>query len=173
MASWEETTIPEEEKTLWEVKRQMIRNNAPKQAFRAFKARLGGWLFVYPWKISKISSWVNENKYQLLIIKHKKEERERARERAHWSEEVAAWPRNKSINPTRKCQGERQRYKYSTTSYSFEVADPQEIPERGNLVMGKPYDHIFFWQVGPTWQPLISNFNSMNLAYLMSLINPE
>jgi hypothetical protein len=38
---------------------------------------------VYPWKISKISSRVNENKYQLLIIKHKKEERERARERAH------------------------------------------------------------------------------------------
>jgi hypothetical protein len=66
------------------------RNNAPRQAFRAFKARLGGWLFVYPWKISKLSSWVNENKYQLLIIKHKKEERERAREMTHWSEEVAA-----------------------------------------------------------------------------------
>jgi hypothetical protein len=38
-------------------------------------------------KDKRLSTW---NKYQLLIIKHKKEKRERARERAHWSEKVTA-----------------------------------------------------------------------------------
>jgi hypothetical protein len=58
--------------------------------FRRYRGRpvpFSCFALVYPWNILKISSWVNENKYRILIIKRKRRRKRRgAKERAHRSE---------------------------------------------------------------------------------------
>jgi RNase H-fold protein (predicted Holliday junction resolvase) len=109
---------------------------------------------VYPWKISKISSWVNENKYQLLIIKHKKEERERARERAYWSEEVANELRSNFICPTRKFWTQNEEYKYPTILYPLGMSDSREDQERREISRVSPCDYVFSDKWDPPGSPL-------------------
>jgi hypothetical protein len=109
---------------------------------------------VYPWKISKISSWVNENKYQLVIIKHKKWGKRRGKRNGQLARRVANEPRNKFIYPTRKYWGERQRYKYLTIHYPLGVSDSQETQEREVRSLGcHPCDHIFSDKWDPPGSP--------------------
>jgi uncharacterized protein Veg len=110
---------------------------------------------VYPWKISKISSWVNENKYQLLIIKYKKGRKRRGKRKGLLTRKVANEPRNKFICPIRKYWGERQRYKYLTIHYPLGVGDSQETQEREGRSLGcHPCNHIFSDKWDPPGSPL-------------------
>jgi hypothetical protein len=119
--------------------------------FRWYRWRL---VPVYPWKISKINSWINENEYQLLIIKHKKGERERARERAHWSEKVANGLRSNFICPTRKFWAQNKEYKYPTILYPLGMSDSREDRERREISRVSPCDYIFSDKWDPPSSPL-------------------
>jgi hypothetical protein len=68
-----------------------------------------------------------------LIIKHKKRGKRKGKRKGPLIRKGANEPRNKFIYPTRKYQGERQRYKYLTIHHPFDVGDSQETQERREI----------------------------------------
>jgi hypothetical protein len=123
-------------------------------------------------KSQGLNNWIIKNGNQLSIISHKKRKKKSKEERDHQPEEVAAEFRSNFICPTRKFCAQNKEYKYPTILYSLGMSDNREDRERREISRVSPCDYIFFWQVEPTWQPLISSFNSLNLAYPFNL-TPE
>ena len=147
MASWDKTTIPEEEKTSWEMKWWIIRDNAPRQAFRAFKARLGRWIFVYPWKISRMSRWINENKIN----------DEKGKQGKRWPTDQKRSLLNPGMNPLvpqRNFGAWSEEYKYPTILYPLSMSDSREDRGREEISRVSPCDYIFSDKWDPPGSPL-------------------
>jgi hypothetical protein len=109
----------------------------------------------------------------LSIIKYKKREEESKEERDHQPEEVATEFRSNLICPTRKFWAQNKGYKYPTILYPLGMSDSREDRERREISRVSPCDYIFSDKWDPSGSPLVNSSNSINLAYPMSLINPE
>jgi hypothetical protein len=91
-----------------------------------------------------MSSRLNENKYQLLIINHKKREEEKTRKRGPADQKRSL--SNPGTNPLVPQGNIKVRDKDINTQpppIHSRWLTPQEISERENLLMGQPYDYIF------------------------------
>jgi hypothetical protein len=109
----------------------------------------------------------------LSIIKHKKRKEKSKEERDHQPEEVTAEFRSNFICPTRKFWAQNKEYKYPTILYPLGMSDSREDRERREISRVSPCDYISSDKWDPPGSPLANSSNSMNLAYPMSLINPE